>query len=1102
MKCCRFLFFLLFFSVAITAFSAPENGPTLLYLDFHTGEGQNQALAVGEKKFNEAGLPWKTVPLSTLENKQLFPQPGQVLLVSESEFFPADAIAGLEAWFKAGGNVIFTGGDLPFTEPAVRDGDYLFSPACFNEKLKKGTPGHDLGVIKSGMVYRRQAPSETTDAQASASVDQDTLNVHASRYARWETWVAPANSVKIPANAQYLRVEAKGDAPSLSIELKEEDGSRWIASFALKKDWETFLLPRNAFRVWASPKRAGAGDGVRFEKVKEVVIGLSDTHTPGVTKDGSYRYAIRHLEALTDVADVGARFYPPAFSLEGIAPNYKSYQLSGPVTVTMTDGKTWQYAGNIVSTVPRMTGLGITMKRPWRFIPRAVATNQQGGKGYPSWIMLYLDRQYKGCAVAGMGFSLDMILKTPELTAELITLAKQMSAGYFLAGGGPADFIADVNTTVRYGAEFLRIGADAKVRVAIHPPTGTPLAHFERTITTTDPQTAEVKVTRPGVYRCTVELLDSKDHVADRIVSELVVLDGKPDPAAAFIRVENDNFILQGKKWYPNGVNFYPVYGVAGLDAEDYKSGWGDRRFYDPALVEEMIVNAQAAGINLLSVHPSDNRSLDPKAIRDLLYRCRKHGMKLNLFVGAASPLDFQENSLQRLIDEARLRGDAALFCYDIIWEATNYIYRNDHRQRFRPEWNRWVTRQYGGDIGNAVADWKFDPGADEKGLLHPPTDEQFKNDGDHRVFVAAYRRFMDDHTAKLWQRAVDRLRKLDPNHLVTNRSGNIHAYDNGFSGPVKALDFLSPEGYTISHDRVGEGAIGFSTRLIDYYSSGKPIIWSEFGMRVNASGYLPNAGMVEKYARYNELFYHRGLEAGAQGFAPWWWPGGYRVNERSDFGITNVDGSLRLPGQLTKDYAKRVQTPRDRRVGNVAFDFDPDKHAGGYPALVFGVGSEAYLAAVQKGGMLQIRTEATGKTSVDVPIRGVGNVPYTGKNPVKYLNGAFEKVEYKNNAGQWTEITDSETIRHRGSLEMRLKIANMGEVPFIAKAEQGAVAVRVALGEKARYFPIKSDLPRLKDATLTGITLPATVQGEISFRFEARNRAVFGEDFRFILER
>lgn len=1085
--------------VAAASLCAAE--PVLRVLDFTTGNPlpENALRSVAEK----TGLPFGRIAPGELGRIGA----EELLLVPESESFPASAVPALEKFLKRGGKVIFTGGGRPFSSPAVRDGENYISHEELIRRRKEKIKGVDFGAIVPGMKYLRQCDKEAEKVAGSAQISgsERILKIRCPRFFAWDNWATPEGAVKIPAGTAMMRIRAKGDGklPAFTVELREKDHSRWIATLPLGKEWETLLLPRSAFRYWQSnPKRGKEGDHVDFNQVVSVIFGISTTHARGVRPGESYSYEIAALEALPGDPEL-IEEYPASFVLEGIAPQYNSYFLPGPVTLSCADGSSLEWKDGIVSPVPRMLGAGIGMNRPWRFIPVATARNAQGGRGYPVWIMLHLEREYKGAVVAGMGFPLDRILASPELSKQFAALVNKVAAGRFLAAAGPEHFAADRGTRVRYGAQLFRPAPDSMVRTQWVDPNGRTLPGVGAKADGKSVVAAEREFAVSGTWRFQAELVDASGSCVDRIDAELNIPEDGPDDPSEFVRVEGDDFVLGGRKWYPFGVNFYPVYSVAGMRPDDYRDGWGSRRFYDPAQVEEAILDAKAAGLNMLSVHPSDNQRLEPGAIRDFLYRCRKHGMKVNLFLGAASPVDFKAEELKRLIDAMRLPGDSTLFCYDIVWEASNFLFRADFREKFLPAWNLWVERCYS-DRAEAVQDWKFDPGRGKNNAaLRAPTDQELTDDGPHRIFVAAYRQFMDDHCARLWQRAADTLRSFDPNHLITNRGGNLSAYDNSLSGTVRALDFLSPEGYAIRHNRSGEGAVGFATRLAGYYSGGKPVVWSEFGVNtLGPGGYDSATNIQANGASYFESFYRRALESGANGMAPWWWPGGYRVNENSDFGITNVDGTLREAGKVVQRFSGVFRAERVYPAATVWFDYDRDAQAGGYRALAFGPGGEAYLKAADAGGMIGIRTPATGRSSVDVPIIGVGNVPYTGRNPVRYLNGAFDRVEYRRPDGSWVEIRDGQKLRHSGELQLRVRIGNGGEVPFKAVPGKGGVELFAAFNGKKLAFPLKSDLPRLQAADLDGIVIPAEASGPVSLRFEARDRAVFGEHFLFELER
>jgi hypothetical protein len=120
-----------------------------------------------------------------------------------------------------------------------------------------------------------------------------------------------------------------------------------------------------------------------------------------------------------------------------------------------------------------------------------------------------------------------------------------------------------------------------------------------------------------------------------------------------------------------------------------------------------------------------------------------------------------------------------------------------------------------------------------------------------------------------------------------------------------------------------------------------------------------PSPARIDEVAEYHELFYRMALESGANGTVPWWWPGGYRVGEQSDYGIVNPDGTPRPAAELITRYGPALRQKRTWPEPTVWFTMDRDAHAGGYWYVCFNTGAEAYRQAVEAGQHLGIRSEA-----------------------------------------------------------------------------------------------------------------------------------------------
>ena len=71
--------------------------------------------------------------------------------------------------------------------------------------------------------------------------------------------------------------------------------------------------------------------------------------------------------------------------------------------------------------------------------------------------------------------------------------------------------------------------------------------------------------------------------VVDEVSHEAHVWRPKPNPS--FITVANGDFMLDGKRWRANGVNYMPSSGI-GTEDGPYFEQWLGARSYDPEIVE------------------------------------------------------------------------------------------------------------------------------------------------------------------------------------------------------------------------------------------------------------------------------------------------------------------------------------------------------------------------------------------------------------------------------------------------------------------------------------------------------------------------------------
>ena len=90
---------------------------------------------------------------------------------------------------------------------------------------------------------------------------------------------------------------------------------------------------------------------------------------------------------------------------------------------------------------------------------------------------------------------------------------------------------------------------------------------------------------------------------------------------------------------------------------------------------------------------------------------------------------------------------------------------------------------------------------------------------------------------------------------------------------------------------------------------------------------------------RYYADFYRMMIESGADGVFFWWYPGGFRLGENSDFGIINPDGTdrpattvIRSEGPAFPQSAQTRQTGLLDRRGSRPRRPRPLRHLRGRP--------------------------------------------------------------------------------------------------------------------------------------------------------------------------
>lgn len=1043
-----------------------------------------------------------------------------VLIVPQCASLPAQAAEAVLRFAQEGGHLVFIGG--PLLDHALwqvdgrwRDADGLASI------LQTVTPAHWPFVIGTGLDLKAWHRSCQDNAVVSTfrvvnegPAQAPCLRVDIPELSGWDMRQSPELPHLFGEGDTFFSFLGKGDAKTsqLAVEIIERDGSRWIATAALTPEWRRVGLRLSDFHFWhdsvTAGKRGYAKDALKPDRAARLCLGLSASHTAAVGA-GAHTFWLADVGTARDpLTAAGAAVTESAVSLETLYPRYKVYTLQGSETIRATafgacgsrGSSSARACQGTVCAIPRTDGAGIGRHGKWRFVPLAEARGASSVNGACEWLLLNTRFPLEGVAFAGFGYNDSAVWSAPDVLERITGTVERLTKGAMFEEAGSEQFAYWPGEPVKLGARIRAFGADASDGVlTLDVRKGDRVVWSEHVKC---PVNGGCSFTwqppaEPGTYTFRANL-EGHAGFTDAVQHDFAVLDPAPAPKNAFVAVRDGDFWLNGKKWYPVGMNFWPLY-VSGMDKADYGAGWLCDSYYAPSLVEQDLAQLENLGVNMVSVQSPSRANY--RNLLDFLRRCAQHDIRVNLYVGLASPLAFNDVELTSFLEATRLPGNPIVFAYDTIWEPGNHVFKDaTARHRWDAAWRAWIDERYG-SLVRAERDWGVNVRRDKDGNAVSPADGQFREDGPWRGMMAAYRRFMDDLTSSLWGKANRRLRELDPNHLISFRQGNTLPYDFALSGPVKHIDFICPEGYSIRDTDEGEDGIGFITRYVQHTTGGKPIIWSEFGRSVwDSMRMAPDPEAVIRQGHYEERFYRTALAAGAAGTVPWWWVGGYRVDERSDFGVVEPDRTERPAAQLIRTYGPRFKTPRIKPEAEVPFVYDRDVHAGGYWWTAFHDGAAAYREAVRQGRMLDVRTQGTGKNSENMPWVAVGNVPCNGSNPPKYLDAEFNYLQVLDADGVWREAEDGVELATAGGhpVRVRASVGNLQEATWLAPSGVMLV-VRRGDGAMVGSVPIKAHVPYLSDADFGGFDVVPNVDAKtvLSVRLEAvshNGRVPFGE--------
>jgi hypothetical protein len=1043
-------------------------------------------------------------------------------------------------YLRYGGKLVVLGGP-PFSDLTWKDNGKWVNMESFLEQLTNREDKKPIYTFDEGNVSPSAWKRETNNVNSLSEVKQvspgaagtkNALQIEVADLTGWDQFLTNIKPEAFPDEESALCFMAKGDKNTgfLAVEVREDDASRWISMIKLSTDWQYYVLSSNDFMYWADSKVKGRGfRGDRFNPVRASVMsfGLANDITPVGT--GRHMFWVDEISALSvgEYTNVAKEAVKPVI-YETMSPKYKLYEVSGIATLKPSarqdifTAERWALQNPLKGFLPiaRMTGEGYSKTKRSRWIPLYDGYDSDGyKKGTPVSIMLDWKR-YKGAKWAYLGVTDRDFYKMPETLSFVKDVIINMVSSPSLLCGGSDKYTYFTNEPVLLGGKIVNpVKKNVSVTLRITAKKGNaPVYSVERSTTLApmeefsfdEPWKPESK---DAEYTVRTELLED-NKVIDAVEHQIFVLENYPDMKPEDrITVKDGKFMMGGNVWKPVGLNYWPSY-VAGLEPYDYYQHWLLPKYYDPVEVEKDIYIMEKMGMNVVSIQYTAKEHAP--ALIDFLRRLNNHKIKANIFLGYSDPLagNYSKKTMWELINSARLVNNPAVFAYDIAWEPN--LRMVEIRQEFDTEWNAWVDEQYGSKK-NAVKEWKYSPQTvGSRKLFTAPTNDMLAKDGEWRYMVIAYRRFIDDLASRRYNAGCAALREIDPNHLLGARSGYG---GNGMTQPenmafdlfcsAKHLDFISPEWYSLTRpEETMKG--GFNVIYAKFVSNNKPVFWAEFGVSVwDPIHNGASEDILSKQSKYYNNFISMAWKAGSQGLAAWWFPGGFRADEKSDFGLFNPDRTARPAVESMMKAVALFQTEPGDTTPQHFIKIDRYGSMFGYND-VYNKGKDEYFEAINSGKFPGIQTEATGLNSASVPLATLSNTVFTGAAPLKYLNAEFNSVMYSKDGINWTSLKsgDEVQIAKNSPLFLKCSVGNTSDAEWLnpvgALETSGKVFVTSTdISDIIIEQPITQNTKYFDNAEVASFSLTGGIEGKprlVELRMTAKDRAQFGEKFRFTL--
>jgi hypothetical protein len=923
--------------------------------------GFDQALA-GEigGQVRAAGYRTEFIGITILTNQTLLrAKRYDILVLPGARSLPMAAGPAIKGFLQEGGDMLALG--LPaWQSPLFLVGGKWMSRESYEQAVAEQRSQHIVEGFDHADLSRWSRSAGEAGARAEYELADagggKALHMKIGHLGGWETLTSPALGRPFQPNHTLTCFRAKGGPHTrqLSLEWREDNDSRWIATVDLTTEWQDYTLLPDRFKAWPVPSPGERRGHFQPKRAVRYCVGLSMSHTAVEGDQHEYWF-----DDLGTAANPFGDAAPPAEAqvpvLESVSPSYQCFPITTPVVVgadyqkmaledweRVAGGRLGEASLPVVGLNPRARGVGFDQGRAYRWEPLlgAYDAGNRDYRGALGALIVNVEAPFRGSVWGVFTLAEASFYRQPTVTNCVRQVLSRVKRGVFLSEGGSEFFTLFAGQQFKAGARVVNFGKETvsnlQVTVEFLDAKGVVRrTALEREVVLASGETKAIE--QDGLSR------NSGDAgVSTRLVVGGVFIDGlchdlgvwEPKAKPQFIEARDGGFWLLGKPWKVHGVNYMPSSGI-GLANDQYFEAWLGRGAYDPAVIERDLRRIKAMNLNAVSVFVH-HESLGAQHLLDLLRRCEALGLHVNQSLRPGTPMDFRWREMKEVIEYFKLAQNDTVFAYDLAWEPSHGDYGQQERA-YAGGWNQWVTKRYG-SVAAAEKVWGM-PAPRERTnspAINVPSMQQLTRDGDWRKLVSDYRLFLDDLLREKYSAARQLVKSIDPHDAVSFRMSNagdpLYNWDAAlpydFYGLAGAVDVWEPEAYGRIGDWERVRAGDFTAAYARLCDARKPMMWAEMGYNTwDMNRMVPDPEKLGFEGRYYADFYRMMIESGANGVFFWWYPGGFRLGENSDFGIINPDGTDRPVTKVIRNEGPRfLKAPKPKEPDSwIAVDRDRD---------------------------------------------------------------------------------------------------------------------------------------------------------------------------------